>query len=82
MNLQKKLSAYKADFIARVPSETVRIMKRATEELALSGILEKALKKGDPAPEFTLFDQNGKTQTVGQLLAKGPLVVSFYRGGW
>jgi hypothetical protein len=82
MNLQEKLDAYKADFISRVPTETIRTMERATRELELSGILEKVLKKGDQAPTFALSDQNGQEVASGQLLARGPLIVSFYRGGW
>ena len=82
MTLQEKLAAYQADFTARVPAETVATMKRATAELTASGILDTVLKKGDRAPEFTLPDQNGQLVRSRQLLDKGPLVVSFYRGTW
>jgi peroxiredoxin len=50
--------------------------------LESSGIIEKVLKKGDQAPGFTLSDHNGQAFTSEQLLARGPLIVSFYRGGW
>jgi peroxiredoxin len=40
------------------------------------------LKKGDKAPEFTLPDQTGTDVSSKELLHKGPLVVSFYRGLW
>jgi hypothetical protein len=82
MNLQEKLAAYKADFISRVPPETVRIIERATRELESSEIIGKVLKKGDQAPGFTLSDHNGQAFISEQLLARGPLIVSFYRGGW
>ncbi|HEY2533038.1 MAG TPA: peroxiredoxin-like family protein, partial [Xanthobacteraceae bacterium] len=39
-------------------------------------------KAGDKAPEFTLNDPDGQPVSSGTLLAKGPLVVSFYRGVW
>ena len=37
---------------------------------------------GDFAPTFTLFDQNGATQTLSEYTAKGPVIVAFYRGYW
>ena len=82
MTLQDKLAAYKAEFLTRVPPETVHTMKRATQELQTSGALEKALKEGDRAPDFALPDQNGRLLSSRQLLAKGPLVLGFYRGVW
>ena len=36
------------------------------------------LKPGDRAPDFTLPDQDGKSVTLGELLARGPLVLYFY----
>jgi len=37
---------------------------------------------GDRAPEFILKDANGREVSSRELLAKGPLVVTFYRGVW
>jgi peroxiredoxin len=37
---------------------------------------------GAKAPDFTLPDAHGKPVTLAALLAKGPAVVTFYRGGW
>ena len=34
------------------------------------------------APEFTLLDPDGKPVSSRELLARGPLVISFYRGVW
>ena len=43
---------------------------------------KQALKVGDRAPEFTLPDVDGTLVSSHALLAKGPLVVTFYRGAW
>jgi peroxiredoxin len=43
---------------------------------------QRAKKAGDVAPEFTLLDPEGKEVSSRDLLARGPLVVSFYRGVW
>ncbi|WP_397452979.1 peroxiredoxin-like family protein [Pseudomonas sp. NA-150] len=87
MTLQAKLDAFKADFVAgkppyNAPAEVHVIMKRATAELIASGQAERALKVGDKAPAFTLDDPDGKPVSSAELLAKGPLVISFYRGVW
>jgi peroxiredoxin len=41
-----------------------------------------ALKAGDIAPPFTLADPSGVLISSADLLRKGPLVVTFYRGMW
>ena len=87
MSLQAKLDAFKADFQAgkppyNVPQSVIETMHRATAELIASGAVARARKAGDPAPAFTLNDPDGKPVSSAALLARGPLVVSFYRGVW
>ncbi len=43
---------------------------RATEGLRKSGLAEHALKTGDRAPAFTLNNQDGKSISSAELLAK------------
>ncbi|MDP0491657.1 MAG: peroxiredoxin-like family protein [Verrucomicrobiota bacterium JB023] len=43
---------------------------------------ERALGVGDKAPEFSLPDAQENSVSLGAQLAKGPAVVTFYRGGW
>ena len=57
-------------------------MLGSTKELQEQKISEKALKKGDKLPAFKLSDATGKEVSSADLLAKGGIVVSFYRGGW
>jgi len=87
MTLQAKLDAFKADFEAgkppyNVPPSVIETMHQATAELIASGAAAKALKAGDKAPAFTLKDSDGQPVSSPDLLAKGPLVVTFYRGVW
>jgi peroxiredoxin len=87
MTLQAKLDAFKADFKGGkapyfAPPEIHPVMERATAELIASGQAERALKAGDRAPAFTLHDPDGQPVSSADLLAKGPLVLSFYRGVW
>jgi peroxiredoxin len=87
MSLQAKLDAFKADFEAgkppyNVPPAVIETMRRATAELKASGLAERALKVGALAPAFELMDADGATIRSTELLARGSLVVSFYRGVW
>ena len=40
------------------------------------------MKAGDYAPQIVLENAKGATVDVGMLLKTGPVIVTFYRGGW
>ena len=87
MALQDRLDAFKADFESgrfslKPTKEALDIMHRATDELIASAPAQRARKAGDAAPEFILADPDGKPVSSRELLAQGPLVLSFYRGVW
>jgi peroxiredoxin len=87
MSLQDKLDAFRTNFEAggppyKAPAFVHEPMHRATAELIASGAAERALKPGDKAPIFTLNDPDGQPVSSAALLAKGPLIVTFYRGIW
>ena len=66
----------------KAPREAIEKMHRAAAELKATGIESKALKAGDHAPEFSLFNQDHVEVSSAELLRHGPLVVSFFRGHW
>ena len=82
MSLREELAAFAATMPSRIPAERRAIMERATQSLTASGIVERAAKAGDRAPDFALPDAVGRTVALADLLAKGPVVAMFYRGGW
>ena len=82
MTLQEKLNNLKANFEKSAPKEAIEIMHRATNDLSSSGILDGVVKTGDTAPEFELKDNDEKVVRLKDFLAKGPVVLSFYRGKW
>ena len=45
-------------------------------------IVSRAVAVGDQAPAFTLPGVDGRSVSLHDLLAVGPVVVVFYRGGW
>jgi peroxiredoxin len=83
MSLQDQLDAFKAVFEGtKVPPAAVALMHKATAELVASGQADRALKLGGRAPSFALSDADGNLVSLEQLLANGPLVITFYPGGW
>jgi hypothetical protein len=82
MKLQEKLDQYKKSFLEKAPPDAVAVIQRATRDLADSGLVEKAVKTGDCAPDFTLENTEGEKVGLSGLLLKGPVVLTFYRGKW
>ena len=50
--------------------------------LRTTDVASRALRVGDRAPDFLLPDAHGRLHSSEHLRGEGPLVVSFYRGGW
>jgi peroxiredoxin len=51
-------------------------------DLVASGLASSSLKSGDRLPDFELPTVEGRLIASHELLQKGPLVISFFRGGW
>jgi peroxiredoxin len=58
------------------------VLAKATENLMRSGQAERAVHRGQKAPDFTLPDAKGQVVRLSGLLKKGPVILTFYRGGW
>ncbi len=82
MNLQKSIDTLKSRFLEQVPDEIKDIMGEAQQVLKDSRIAERALGIGQVAVDFTLPNANGEQVSSTALRQQGPIVVSFYRGGW
>jgi len=82
MSLKEELDALRLRLEARRDPEIVAKMHQAVEELRLSRAADQVLKVGAKAPEFVLENADEHAVDSKALLAKGPLVVTFYRGRW
>ena len=82
MSLVEQLDAIRAGAAERIPPEALAVMHRATDDLRRSGILDRVSGPGAPAPDFELENWDGERVDSRLLRAKGPLVVTFYRGVW
>lgn len=69
--------------MAQVPAENPKaILEKATQDLVDSGLAAKAIKSGQQAPDFALPNILQVSTRLVDLLKKGPVVLTFYRGGW
>ena len=82
VSLEEKLAAVRESAAKRIPADRLAIMHNATERLRRSGILDRVIKPGARAPDFTLNDQNGAAVTLSAKLATGPVLMSVFRGFW
>ena len=82
MSLQKRLAALRESSAKNIPAEAKAVMSRAIENLRNSGIVEKMLEVGAPAPKFELVSSTGETISLEGELAKGPVLLTFFRGSW
>ena len=80
--LNEQLNALVAENKSKIPEDIVKVMIAADLDLAGTNIVENIVGVGEKFPEITLPDATGKQVNIQELLEKGPVVVSFYRGGW
>jgi peroxiredoxin len=80
--VKRELEAFQKDIATKAPAERLKAYEEGIEAVKKSGVLEKALKVGDKAPDFELPNATGKTVRLSALLENGPVVVTWYRGAW
>lgn len=80
--LAKLLQEQLTNSVAQFPPEALEVMRLADEELKERKVGCDALKVGDFLPDATLSDATGKSVSLSSLNKDGPLIITFYRGGW
>ncbi|MDR6881885.1 peroxiredoxin-like family protein [Bacillus sp. 3255] len=80
-NLTEQLEAATQQFKANSPIEAQIKIGQMIEELQKSGVAS-GKQPGDKAPDFKLTNAIGQDVILFEELAKGPVVLVFYRGGW
>jgi hypothetical protein len=80
--LRQRIEAFQKDFLTKVPKEALGTLVKGIEEMVAAGIGRESVKLGDRAPDFRLPNASGEPVTLASLLARGPVVVAFYRGAW
>ena len=81
-SLTDSIAAFTANMAKKAPAEVIATLGAEIRKLAEPGIAAGALQVGAKAPVFSLPDARGKLVTLSGVLARGPAIVTFYRGGW
>jgi peroxiredoxin len=81
-SLQEQLDARREAFNEMAPEEMKAAFEQGVAEVADSGVMESAKQVGDKAPDFTLPNHAGEPVQLQELLKAGPVVLTWYRGGW
>lgn len=82
MSFQDELAGIKRMSVEKRGAEVIAAYEKGIDELRADGIAGRALAIGDTMPGFALPNADGATVRSADLLGRGPLVVTFYRGGW
>jgi peroxiredoxin len=80
--LASELEARRRAQPARLSLVELATLESAIERLRMLQLAEFAVATGDPFPDFALPDDRDVVYTSDDLLARGPLVVAFFRGGF
>ncbi len=67
---------------SEMPSDVVDKLNVGWGEIMGKGVQDACLKAGDRAPDFALPSASGKNVRLSEALARGPVVLTFYRGAW
>lgn len=82
MSLQTELDTFRAAWEGRVGAQITGLVAADNAALAASGQPGRAARTGSSFPSVVLPDQLGRPVDIADLAAEGPVVVTFYRGGW
>ena len=82
MSLEQQLSEVRSQAAQNIPPEILEKMLSETDKLKAQSLEQFAPKVGDIFPDFALKNQSGKYVTLSEQVKQGPVLLTFYRGGW
>ncbi len=80
--LSTKLTEKKNAFNATAPESVKTVYAEGLKVVDESGAVAGAKQLGEIAPVFELTNAKGETVRLSDYLKKGPVVLTWYRGGW
>lgn len=81
-SLAAALDQLAEEIIGAQSPEAQAVFEQLLTWLRAGPLRGQALKVGDLAPSFLLPDSRGRLVSSTELLADGPIILSFFRGGW
>ena len=82
MSLEDQLAKIREAGAKRIPEDKRAILGKATQDLRDSGIMDSVIQVGDTLPPFALQNTDGAEVSSADLLAKGAVVMTVFRGHW
>jgi len=82
MSVTAELNAVYTNFHQTAPKPLSTTVIKSTNDFISSFNPDAAIKVGDKLPSFRLSDASGKEVDSQNLIANGPLLITFYRGNW
>jgi peroxiredoxin len=82
MSMEDELEEQRRRAYSQRGPEERKVRADAVAEVADAKSAERVVGVGEAAPEFQLPSITGTVVDSRELLGRGPLVISFYRGGW
>jgi hypothetical protein len=82
MSLEDQLAKIREAGAKRIPEDKRAILGKATQDLRDSGIMDGVIQAGDTLPPFVLQNSGGAEVRSADLLAKGAVVMTVFRGHW
>jgi AhpC/TSA family len=81
-DLKQRIEEFQKSILPKVPPDLLKQLNEGVDDMLRAEVDRAALRVGARAPDFELPNAAGEAVRLSQLLARGPAVVTFYRGGW
>jgi thiol-disulfide isomerase/thioredoxin len=82
MAMKIELESYTTELMREVGDDAKSLLAGQIDQARSCGIPDQSLQAGATAPNFSLPSATGEVIELRQLLRHGPVVLTFYRGGW
>jgi peroxiredoxin len=82
LTIREQSEQLQAASAAQLPADVVEVFSRNSQQLRARGVPGGTVRVGDTVPSFTLRNAVGDRVSLDDLVATGPAVLVFYRGGW
>lgn len=82
MSLSEQLRSFSETARAKIPADVLEKFDNFIQHLQEGKLVDKAKKIGEKVSNFILPNARGEQVSLDKLLESGPVVLSFYRGGW
>ena len=80
--LKEQLEQLKETAAKKISPENMKKMLHSRAAVEDSGILGRAIQRGEKIPDFSLEDAQGRPVLLKELRARGPVLITLYRGVW